>query len=182
MRLSRLMIWPTITLMMCACSNPQTTTPAATKEAAPAAQVHGNLSQVMRGILFPNSNVIFAGQNTNPADLKPEKDPSTATDPLLSTYGGWTAVENSGIALAEAANLLTIPGRKCANGLDVPMKNPDWPGLVQGLRDAGMKAYEAGKSKNQDKLVDAADSMTTACANCHDKYRDKPGGDAERCK
>ena len=45
-----------------------------------------------------------------------------------------------------------------------------------------MKAYEAGKSKSQEKLVDAADSMTTACANCHDKYRDKPGGDAERCK
>ena len=32
-----------------------------------------------------------------------------------------------------------------------------------------------------DKLVDAADTMTTACANCHEKYRDKPGGDAARC-
>jgi hypothetical protein len=183
MRISSLLISAGITLMMTACSNSQPTTPAAApKDAAPAAQIHGNLTQVMRGILFPNSNVIFAGQNTNPAELKPEKDPSTATDPLLSTYGGWTAVENSGIALAEAANLLTIPGRKCANGLDVPMKNPDWPGLVQGLRDAGMKAYEAGKSKSQDKLVDAADTMTTACANCHEKYRDKPGGDADRCK
>jgi cytochrome c556 len=62
------------------------------------------------------------------------------------------------------------------------MNNPDWPMLVQGLRDAGKKAYEAGQSKNQDKILDAADAMTTACANCHDKYRDKPGGDAARCK
>jgi cytochrome c556 len=63
----------------------------------------------------------------------------------------------------------------------VPLNNPDWPQLVQGLRDAGMKVYQAGQSKNDDKVLEAADAMTTACANCHDKYRDKPGGDAERC-
>jgi hypothetical protein len=165
-------------LLSSACSNQQKS---ASKEAAPAAQVHGTLLQVMRGILFPNSNVIFAVQGKNPADLKPVGDPSTATDPLLGTYGGWTAVENSGIALAEAANLLTIPGRKCANGRDVPLNNPDWPQLVQGLRDAGMKAYQAGQSKNEDKILEAADAMTSACSNCHDKYRDKPGGDAQRC-
>jgi hypothetical protein len=164
-------------LLLTACAAPEQPKPA-----APAAQIEGNLQQVMRGVLFPNSNVIFATQSTNPAEIKPASDPSTATDPLQGAYGGWTAVENAGIAMAEAANLLTIPGRKCANGLDVPMNKPDWPQLVQGLRDAGMKAYEAGKSKNQDKILDAADTMTTACANCHDKYRDKPGGDAERCK
>src|SRR5678815_3499166 len=65
------------------------------------AQVHGNLAQVMRGIMFPNSNVVFAAQSTNPADVKPVGDPSTATDPLAGTYGKWAAVENAGIALAE---------------------------------------------------------------------------------
>ena len=140
------------------------------------------MTQVMRGILYPNSNVIFAAQNKNPAELKPEGDPSTATDPLLSAYGGWLAVENAGISLAESANLLSIPGRKCANGLDVPMNNPDWPQFVQALRDAGIKAYQAGQSKNQDMILEAADVMTTACANCHDKYRDVPGGEADRCK
>jgi cytochrome c553 len=136
----------------------------------------------MRGVLYPNSNVIFAAQSTNPAEIKPAGDSSTATDPLQSTYGGWTAVENSGIALAEAANLLTIPGRKCSNGLDAPANNPDWPQFVQGLRDAGMKAYQAAKSKNQDSMLDVADAVATACANCHDKYRDVSGGEADRCK
>ena len=149
--------------------------------AAPAAQLGGTLIQVMRGIIYPASNVIFAGSNGNPADVKPAKDPSIATDPLASTYGQWTAVENAGIALAEGANLLTIPGRKCSNGRAVPVQNADWEKFVQGLRDAGMTAYKAAQSKNQDKIVDAAGDVTTACSNCHDKYREKPGGEADRC-
>ena len=92
--------------------------PARGRGAAPAqvARVHGNLAQVMRGILYPASNVIFAAQSTDPATVKPEADPSTSPNPLSSSYGGWEAVGNAGIALAEAANLLTIPGRMCMNG------------------------------------------------------------------
>ena len=30
-----------------------------------------------------------------------------------------------------------------------------------------MTAYAAAKIKNQDKMTDAADVMTTACKNCH---------------
>jgi len=115
------------------------------------------------------------------AAVSPAKDPSTATDPLADTYGKWEAVENSSLALVEAANLLTIPGRKCSNGLPVPIGNADWPKFVQGLRDAGIKAYKAAQSKDMDKILDAADAMTAACANCHEKYREKPTL-AERCK
>jgi cytochrome c553 len=139
-----------------------------------------NLTQVMKGILFTSSNVVFAAQNINPSDVKPAKDPSLATDPLENTYGKWEAVENAGLALSEAANLLMIPGRKCSNGKDAPLKNADWPKFVQGLREAGQKVYTAAKTKDQEKIVDAADVMTTACANCHEKYREKPTP-AERC-
>jgi cytochrome c553 len=90
------------------------------------------------------------------------------------------AVENSGLAIAESANLLTVPGRTCQNGKPVPMQNPDWAGFVQGLRDAGMAAYKAAQSKSQDNILMAADTLTTACMNCHEKYREKPS-DAERC-
>jgi cytochrome c553 len=85
------------------------------------------------------------------------------------------------LALVEAANLLTVPGRKCSNGRAVPVANADWPKLVQGLRNAGMVAYKAAQAKDTDKILDAADVMTTACANCHDKYREKPTL-ADRCK
>jgi hypothetical protein len=134
-------------------------------------QVYAVLGQVMKGILFPASNVIFAAQKENPADVKLAKDPSTATDALDGSYGKWEAVENSALAIAEAANLLILPGRKCSNGVAVPLKNPDWSQLVQGLRDAAMTAYKAAQSKDQDKMVDAAATLNTACANCHDKYR-----------
>lgn len=169
-----------IGLPLLAQTAPKAPAPAA-KPTAPATQVDANLLQLMRGILYPASNVIFAAQGDNPADVKPAKDPATATDPLASTYGGWQAVENASLALVEGANLLMIPGRMCANGQAVPMNNPDWPRFVQGLRDAGMKAYAAAQAKNQDKILDAADAMTTACANCHDKWREKPTL-ADRCK
>jgi hypothetical protein len=138
-----------------------------------APKVYANLGQVMKGILFPASNVIFAAQNVDPAKVPPAKDPSLATDPLANSYGGWQAVENSALALSEAANLLILPGRKCANGRPVPVGNADWGKFVQGLRDAGDKAYKAAQSKNMDKILDAADTMTTACSNCHDRYREK---------
>ena len=139
------------------------------------------LAQLMKGTLYPESNVVFAAQDVNPAEVPHAKDPSMATDPLASQYGKWEAVENNALAIAEVANLLSLPGRKCSNGLDVPVKNPDWAKFVQELREAGMTAYATAQTKNQDKMTDVADVMTTACKNCHDKYRDKRKL-ADRCK
>ena len=78
-----------------------------------------DLNQLMRGVLYPASNVVFSAQIDNPADAKfvPGRDPSMATDPLLSTFGGWQAVENAALALTESTNLLLIPGRNCAEWL-----------------------------------------------------------------
>ena len=72
------------------------------------------------------------------------------------------------------------PGQKCSNGLDVPVKNPDWAKFVQELRESGMTAYAAAQTKNQDKMTDSAGVMTTACQNCHVRYREKKL--ADRCK
>jgi hypothetical protein len=151
--------------------------------AAPAVapQIDATLAQLMKGILYPASNIVFAAQGDDPGKFPPAKDPSAATDLLASSYGQWQAVENSALALVESANLLTIPGRKCSSGVAVPITNADWPKLVQGLRDAGRIAYKAAQAKDQDKILDAADKLTTACANCHDKYREKPNL-ADRCK
>jgi hypothetical protein len=157
-----------------------TTLPNSPKTASP--QVAANLAQLMRAIMFPNSNVIFFAQDKDPADVKSKGDSSLSTDPLSGTFGGWAAVENSSLALSEAANLLTIPGRVCSNGRAVPVNNADWLKFVQGLRDAGMASYKAALSKSNEKMLDAADVVTTACSNCHDRYREKPGGVADRCR
>ena len=175
-------------LAACSAPTPPAGAPAQTPPQAaasrPQSQVHGDLRQVMRGILFPNSNVVFLAQGTDPASVPKDADGTTSVNPLASVYGGWEAIENSSIALAEAANLLTIPGRMCANGKPVPVQNADWQRFVQGLRDAGMASYKAAQSKDMDKMLDAADTLTNACSECHDVYREKTeqrGGDAARC-
>jgi hypothetical protein len=145
-------------------------------KAAPA-----NLGQLMKGTLYPQSNIVFAAQDQNPADVPHAKDPSMATDLLTSSYGKWEAVENSALAMVETANLLTVSGRKCANGLDVPVKNADWGKFVQELRDAGMSAYAAAKAKNQDKIIEATEVLSNACMHCHVRYREK-AKPADRCK
>jgi hypothetical protein len=141
-----------------------------------------NMAQLMRGILFPNSNVVFAAQSDDFLKLKSD-DPSLSPNPLTSTYGGWAAVENAALALTEAANLLTIP-RVCSNGKPAPVQSADWQKFVQGLRAAGLEAYKAAQSKKTDAFLDVADHMTTACGNCHDVYREKTpqqGGLNARC-
>ena len=159
------------TMVGCGSSAPsESAAPAsAAPAAAPTTKVEGTLAQVMQGILFPNSNIIFDAQNNDPV-AKAKKVESATGNP----YGGWLEVENAAISLAEAANLLQIPGRLCSNGKPTPMDQSDWPGLVQGLRDAAQASYKAAQSKNMDNIVDASGTLTEACAACHDKYREKP--------
>jgi hypothetical protein len=142
-----------------------------------------DLNQLMRGVLYPPANVVFFAQGDDPAAVKPApgQDPSMATDPLESTFGGWQAVENAALALTESADLLLLPGRTCSNGVPVPLRDPDWAKFVQDLRDAGTQAYKAAQSKNQDKMVDVAATLTVACANCHLKWRERRTP-ADRCK
>ena len=159
------------------------------KAAAPAGQTalspapHGSLAEVMRGIPFPNSNIIFDTQTNDPAAPKKpalEKGGSAAaagaTTVYAGVYSGWQAVENAAVALQETANLIMIPGRKCENGLPVPIEQENFRKAIQGLVAAGETAYKAAKSKNMDQMVDASGTISDACLACHEKYRDVPQG------
>jgi hypothetical protein len=145
------------------------------KAPAPAA----DLNQLMRSLFFPHSNVVFFTQRYDPAEVKPASEPSASTDPLTGVFGGWGAVESSALTMADAADLLMTPGRKCSNGRDVPLGNADWAQLVNGLREASLAAYKAALTKNRDKMLEASDVLATSCSNCHNKYR--PGSNANRC-
>jgi len=142
--------------------------------ATPAAQpkVSANLLQLMRGIVYPASNVVFAAQGDLSVWGK-APDPSVSPNPLTSTYGGWQAVENASLALAESANLILQAGRRCSTGTIAPVQRADWIKYAQGLRDAGLAAYKAAQSKNQDAMVDAAGTVADACSACHAVYREK---------
>ena len=163
-------------------SAPATPQAPAGRSATGSSRTSANMAQLMRGILFPNSNVIFAAQSDDFLKQKAD-DPSLSPNPLTSTYGGWQAVENASLALAEVANLLTVP-RVCSNGRPAPVQNADWQKFVQGLRAAGLEAYKAAQTKKVDAFLDVADHVTLACSNCHDVYREKTeqqGGLKARC-
>ncbi|HVZ23468.1 MAG TPA: hypothetical protein VG871_20490 [Vicinamibacterales bacterium] len=146
-------------------------------------QVHANLNQLMRGTLYPAANVVFSAQTDDPGEARPlpGQDPSMATDPLHSTFGGWVAVENAALALAESANLLSIAGRTCANGVDVPIADPAWAAFVRQLREASMQAYRAAQSRDQARMIDISEPLSAACAGCHRKWRDRRPLD-RRCR
>jgi hypothetical protein len=153
--------------------------PLAAAKASPA-KVEANLLQLMRGILYPASNVIFAAQEDLSKQPVPP-DASTSPNPLTTTYGGWQAVENAALALSESANLVMMPGRMCSNGKPVPIGRADWIKDVQKLREAGRAAYAAAKKKDTDAIVDVSGTISDACSACHDVYREKKGGVQDRC-
>ncbi len=129
----------TLSLMLLACGLLLVAQTPST-EAPP--QVHADMNQLMRGVLYPAANVVFSAQADNPGEIKfvPGHDPNMSTDPLTSTFGGWQAVENAALALAESANLLSLSGRNCSNGVPAPTKDPAWVSFVQDVRGASMKA------------------------------------------
>jgi hypothetical protein len=161
-----------ISIFFISCTQAQPPAPAASS--APAAKPYGTLAQVMRGIPFPNSNIIFDTQSTDPAAAqKPAEPGAPASQTFGGVYGGWQAVENAAIALQVTGNVLLIPGRMCENGRPAPTDQEDFKKWTQGLIDAGAAAYKAAQSKNMDQMVDVSGTVADACAACHEKYRDK---------
>jgi mono/diheme cytochrome c family protein len=141
-----------------------------------------NLAQVMRGILFPSSNLIFNVQSRDPAAPLPQRPSTQVTagafpwaDWGAGIYTGWELVDYAALALAESAPLMLTPGRRCENGRPVPVQDADWLKFTVELADAGKAAYKASQSRKQDAVSEVTDQVATACSHCHEAYRDKPG-------
>ena len=150
----------------------------------PATKPAGTLAQVMRGIYFPNANLIFDVQQTDPAAPKKKSGETggSATDTYSGAYSGWEVVENAAIALTDGVDLILKPGRLCQNGKPVPLQQADFQKFARDMRAAGEKVLQAARTKNQEKVSDATNDLSDACAGCHEVYRDKgPADSAARC-
>ena len=139
----------------------------------------GTLAQVMRGLFFPNSNLIFDVQQTDPAAPKKKAEAvgGGATSDFSSIYTGWEVVENAAIIISESVDLILKSGRLCDNGKPAPVARADFQKFAQGLRTAAQKSLAAAKTKSQEKVADSANDLADACLMCHEVYRDK--GDAK---
>jgi S-disulfanyl-L-cysteine oxidoreductase SoxD len=149
---------------------------------APSFPPAGNLNQVMRGILFPSSNIIFNVQTHDPGAPLPKRPPNQSTDAAFSMtdwgagiYKGWEIIDYAAIAIAESAPLLLTPGRRCENGRPVPVQDADWIKYTLELAETGKAAYKASQTRKQDVVSDITEQIANACLHCHQVYRDKRG-------
>lgn len=154
--------------------------------AAPTYTAHGSLLQVMRGIPFRASNTIFDMQTNDPGKpATPGDSTGSASQQYggLDAYAGWNAIESAGVALQETANLLMIPGRKCANGQPVPSDQEDFKKWTAELAAIGAEVtkFAQAKTYNEDAVIDLTGRVSDACAACHDKYRNTPKEPEDRC-
>jgi cytochrome c553 len=174
-------------------AGPEGALPGGTKADFPPA---GNLSQLMRGIMFPNSNIVFTVQTHDPAEKKKVGDAAADAGGFnwsmwgSDLYSGWEIVDYAALALADTAPLMLTPGRRCENGKPVPVNDPDWIKFTKEMADVGRAAYRASQTRNQEKVSDISGDVADACLHCHQVFRDRarrvrtggdPSGKELRC-
>ena len=150
----------------------RTSSPAASSGAS-SFVVAGNLAQLMRGVTFPNANILFNVQVKDPAKDKPAMP--IPFDYFLwgsTVYFGWQAVDHAAQMLVETTPLFLLPGRRCENGRPVPVDRADWKQYTAALVEVGRAAYTAAQSRNTDAVNKVAERLNETCANCHKVYRD----------
>jgi hypothetical protein len=116
---------------------------------APTFQPVGTVRQVMLGIVKPTSDVVFKYQFDAP-----------------KTDEEWANLQNSALTLAEAGNLLLLPGRAKDNG--------EWAKNAKALIDTGSQAFKAANAKDTKALEDIGNKVDEVCESCHAIYLPKP--------
>jgi mono/diheme cytochrome c family protein len=140
----------------------------------------GTVNQLMRGIFFHNSNLIFAVQETEPANLPPPPPPSrpdglTTFDWGMMVYTGWPAIENSAAAIADASALLLQPGLRCENGRLAPITEPDWIRFTERMVSVAKRTQRLAQTQDKDAVSEFTADLSNACNACHSTYRDVGG-------
>jgi mono/diheme cytochrome c family protein len=137
----------------------------------------GNMAQLMRGIFFPNSNLIFTVQTRDPAEKVAPPAPGqqgglNVAEWGAGIYGGWQAVDNAALAIADAAPLMLAPGIRCENGKLAPISDKDWIRFTEDMIAVARKTYKASQSRSQEAVSDATGDLADSCAACHQAYRE----------
>jgi hypothetical protein len=151
--------------------------------AAPDYALIGTVHDIMEGIVDPSSDVLFDAVATDiTAAGVNEKRPQTDEE--------WQKVESNALMLAEAANLLKMPGRKAASpgdktkseGPDAPELTPEeiqakidgdrakWLKYASNLQEQARKTLVAAKKKDAGEVFALGEDIDMACEDCHLEY------------
>ena len=110
------------------------------------------VDQVMDAIVIPSSQAIF--------DAVVYENGVLVQAPKVDD--DWFALQMHAIAVAEAGNLLLIPGRAKDTG--------DWQTMSHAMTDAAVKVAQAAEAKDIDRMLATGGEMYAACVGCHRKY------------
>jgi hypothetical protein len=145
----------------------------------------------MRAVTFPNANIIFNTQ-LKPADTKmPTPVPFDYILWGMTQYGGWQALDQAAMTLAETSPLFLLPGRRCENGRPVPLDNPIYKKTTEELIALAKEIQKTALSRNSEAVSAMSDRLNEACDACHKVYRDvstdgksvsEGGVSADRCR
>jgi hypothetical protein len=116
------------------------------QEPAPPTRLVGTMSDLMVKMIYPTSDAVFYIETRTPKD---EEE--------------WGALQAKTLTLAEAANLLMMPGRA--------RDQERWIADAKLMLDAGTAAYKAAKAKDVAALVAVNDDLYQSCVQCHQHYR-----------
>jgi hypothetical protein len=158
---------------------------AAAPAAPPGYTTNFSIQELMLSIVDPVGDSIFDSVSVSiTAAGSKETRPRTDAE--------WLAVRDKAVQLAEAGNLLKIPGRRVGPATPIRGMKPETPGpddlspaqveillkqnrapfnaFAQKLTDAAMVALKAVDTRSVDGLYEAGDAIDQACENCHLNY------------
>lgn len=114
----------------------------------------GTVQQIMH-VLDSSADAIWESVST-------DVTAAGVTEVAPASEEEWLALETHAIALAEAGNLLMLPGRA--------VDEDQWLLRARELREAGRAALAAARSRNPDELLRVGEVVTLSCDNCHRIY------------
>ena len=138
------------------------------------------VKDLMEGIVDPSADVVWDS-------VKTIVSTSGVNDAAPHTPEEWASVRLASLRLAEATNLLIVPGRHVARpgeksvapGVELEPReiealvNKDretWNKLAHGLQDASVAALKAIDAKDVETLFNVGEQIEIACENCHSHY------------
>lgn len=134
-------------LLMGGCESPA---PPAAVPYEPIADVR----ETMDWIVLPAAEVIWDSAGTIiTAEGRTELAPTTEE--------GWEEVRRNAAIVAEAGNLLMVPGRA---------QGPEWIAYSRSLHVTGRLAMAAAETRDPDALFDAGAAVYQSCVGCHTRY------------
>jgi hypothetical protein len=167
-------------LLATACRWKAEAPPAPAAPAGPPYVTDATIKDLMLNIVDPQADVVWlsvttVANETGLVETRPQNEDE------------WTKVKQGAMTLAEAANLLMMPGRKVA----APGHKSEVPGIelepeemdaliakdrgafeqrARALHDAAMAAYRAAEAKDADKVFEVGETIEHACEGCHSQY------------